>query len=129
MLVVGLEGAMRTSIVFFLIALAAGCAAPDSRTEQAPAALASEPSTAISVTICGEVQHPQAYSFPASTRLADALNQAGGFSEFAARKAVHVRHKDGTLWKYNLRQPGKRGYGGDIVLRDGDVVMVPRLLS
>jgi len=120
---------MRTTIVLLLLALAAGCAAPVPRTEQSAARLAPEPSITISVTIWGEVQHPQAYSFPAGTRLADAISRAGGFGEWAAKKAVQVRRKDGSTYQYNLRRPGKRGYGGDTVLRDGDLVLVPRLLS
>ena len=120
------EHAMRTPLAVLFLVAVVGCTAPSHEAQQASLPL--ETSSPIRVVVCGEVQHPHEYCFLTGIRLADAINRAGGFSEQAARKAVTVLRKDGTFYKYDLR-PGKRGHGGDAVLRDGDTVLVPQRLS
>ena len=117
---------MRTPLAVLFLVAAVGCTAP--RHEAQQASLPLETSSPITVVVGGAVQHPHEYCFPTGIRLADAINRAGGFSEWASRKAVTVLRKDGTLYKYDL-SPGKRGHGGDAVLRDGDTVLVPQRLS
>ena len=120
---------MRTFSSVLIMALAVGCSAPREYVAPAGKDAVAETSSPISVSVDGEVQHPQESSFPGGIRLADAIARAGGFTEFAARHKVKVLHRDGTCCRYNLLHPGKKDYGGDVRLRDGDTVLVPRRLS
>ena len=122
---------MRIIAALLLVAFAAGCAAPKRPPAQAvPLRPTFPPAPAgfISVVVWGEVSHPQLYSFPKNTRLAEAIRVVGGFKSLAQKNAVRVRHRDGTLDQYDL-QPGDPNYAGDTVLSDGDVLIVPRRLS
>ena len=119
-----------TRLIYILAVLfVVSCAAPQHHSEESRQHTTVFSPTSISVGVWGDVQHPQQYSFPAGIRLADAIARAGGVTEWAARKAVTIRRKDGTLWRYNLLHPGRKDYGGNASLRDGDLVYVPRLLS
>ena len=116
---------MRITASLLLVALAVTCAAPVPGTEQAATPPAAEQPVSISVVVYGQVQQPNKFSFPAGTRLRDAIYRAGGFSEWAAKRRVRVQHRDGSRNDYNLERAGHRDYGGDTVLRDGDMVIVP----
>lgn len=91
------------------------------------ATLPASPAGFMSVVVWGEVPHPQVYSLPQNTRLAEAIRLTGGFKPQAQKSAVRVRHRNGWLDQYNL-EPGDPHYAGNTVLHDGDVIIVPRRL-
>jgi hypothetical protein len=86
---------MRTFIVLLFLSLAVGC----SSTRPAPAGQ-------ISVSIKGEVHHPGRYFVPQGASLAEALQQAGSFTDYAYLKSVEITHRDGAVAHCNFRADG-----------------------
>ena len=83
------------------------------------------------VLIQGRVRREGWVSIPATRRLmlSDAIQEAGGFSQFAKRNNIRVsrRLKDGTIkrFKIDLEEIGKQGKTeNDMLLQSGDVVYV-----
>ena len=93
------------------------------RTELGPAT--------IDVYFLGEVNAPGAQAVPRGTTFLQALALGGGLTPFAADKRVQLRRIDtrnGTsqLVKINYRALTRgAGISRDIVLSDGDVILVP----
>lgn len=83
------------------------------------------------VYIQGRVRREGWVSIPATRRLmlSDAIQEAGGFAQFAKRNNIRVsrRLKDGTIkrFKIDLEEIGRQGRTeNDMLLQSGDVVYV-----
>ena len=83
------------------------------------------------VYIQGRVHREGWVSIPATRRLmlSDAIQEAGGFAQFAKRSNIRVsrRMKDGSIkrFKINLEEIGRQGRTeNDMLLQSGDVVYV-----
>lgn len=97
-------------------------------TLQDPAQLAGE---TIDIYFLGEINVPGAQAVPRGTTFLQALALGGGLTPFAADKRVQLRRIDtrnGTsqLVKINYRALTRgAGISRDIILSDGDVILVP----
>ena len=98
--------------------------------EPAAPIVASGPA-AIDVFIMGEVANPGKASIDRGTSLLQFLAEAGGFTPFAATKRVQVHRTDPKTGKplaysfnYRAVEQGKAAVNS-IILRDGDIVVVP----
>jgi polysaccharide biosynthesis/export protein len=81
------------------------------------------------VSVMGEVQRPGWVPVTSTTRVVDAISNAGGFTQFASRRKVRViRHlpdRDVTyVFNYSAYAAG-RGPDTNVRLESGDVVIVP----
>lgn len=85
----------------------------------------------IDVYFLGEVTKPGLIAVKPGTTLLQALAQGGGFTSFAATKRVQLRRTDPATGQQVLRQINYRALSDgatlsrDIVLADGDVILVP----
>lgn len=85
----------------------------------------------ISIYFLGEVAKPGLLAVRPGTTLLQALAQGGGFTNFAATKRVQLRRTDRTTGQQIVRQINYRALSDgaalsrDIVLADGDVILVP----
>ncbi len=106
--------------VFTSIARVAPPAFPGSLTPTGPT---------IDVFIMGEVNAPGKYLATEGTTILQVLAQAGGLTNFAARKRIELRRADskaGAVNKYKYNYDGSgSGIKGNTVLKTGDVVVVP----
>lgn len=86
----------------------------------------------ISVFFLGEVAKPGGVNVPPGTTFLQALAMGGGFSNFAALKRVQIRRTDPTtgaqtLYTINYKALSKGAeLRGNIVLQEGDVILVPQ---
>ena len=99
---------MRTFLASLCFSLVIGCSST------APA-----PVGQIAVSINGEVHHPSKYFLSQGVSLSEALQRAGGFTEFAYLKRIRITHRDGTLVQCDFRKDGEH-----FILVDGDQVAV-----
>lgn len=80
------------------------------------------------ISVLGEVKTANSFALERDIRVSEAVALAGGHTELAATSRVRVVRRDGdatTLYLVNLDHV-KRGDGAtDMVLRRGDVVVVP----
>jgi len=79
--------------------------------------------------VTGEVAKPGRYEFRRSVNILQAIALAGGLGPFAAEHRIKIRRKENgseTLYEfdYDAFTSGK-DLTGNMVLRDGDVVIVP----
>ncbi|MCX8955023.1 polysaccharide biosynthesis/export family protein [Ruegeria sp. NA] len=83
----------------------------------------------IDIFIMGEVNIPGKFLATEGTTILQVLAQAGGLTNFAARKRIELRRADsktGVMNKYIYNYNGSGGgIQGNTVLRTGDVVVVP----
>lgn len=83
----------------------------------------------IEVFIMGEVNVPGKHLASEGTTILQVLAQAGGLTNFAARKRIELRRADtktGVMNKFNYNYNGSGGgIQGNTVLKAGDVVVVP----
>jgi len=111
---------VKTSIILLggMLLLIAGCSGEKPRTATAP------PQYAV-VYVDGEVQRHGAIAWTNGMTLQDAINAAGGFTDFAPR---HVRliHPDGSFQKYGRNSQGI--LTKNPALQPGDRIFVPRVL-
>lgn len=82
------------------------------------------------VFITGEVLRPGPYVVRQPTTLMQAISLAGGLAPYAAKKRIQVRRRapggDETIYVFNYRAyEAGADLEGNIVLRAGDVIMVP----
>ena len=82
------------------------------------------------VYISGEVLKPGPYPLKPPIDIAQAIALAGGLSPFAARSRIQIHRKiDGTesilVFDYKAFQSGTGSPENNIVLRPGDVVIIP----
>lgn len=95
---------------------------------QAPA---TSSSGSISVYMMGEIAAPGQKSLSRGTTLLQALAETGGFTAFAAKKRIVLRRTDARTGKQSVSTINYKAIadgaavGGDIVLRSGDVIIVP----
>lgn len=75
------------------------------------------------VTVAGEVQKPNVYSFPPSTTVSQALALAGGATERGRPNRVQVFRQD-KVFTVDLTRPDAKG--AQMRTRSGDQITVPR---
>jgi len=78
-----------------------------------------------SYSITGEVNRPGRYPLIVTKTVFEAVNDAGGFREFADRKHIKILRKDGTRLEFNYNEfvGGKRPEK-NVPLENGDTVLV-----
>jgi polysaccharide export outer membrane protein len=82
------------------------------------------------VSVLGEVKKPGMYAFKSSATVLDAIAVSGGLNDFAARSKIVVIRNDGNgnskRIPVNYNRIVSSGAEGDnVVLRPGDIVLVP----
>ena len=82
------------------------------------------------IFITGEVVRPGSYIVRQPTTLIQAIALAGGVGPYAAKRRIQVRRRtsggDETIYMFNYRAyEAGEGLEGNIMLRAGDVIMVP----
>jgi len=83
------------------------------------------------VFMMGEITAPGAKSLKRGTTLIQALAESGGFTRFAAQKRIILRRSDRRTGKQSVHRINYKAIadgaaiGRDIVLKDGDVIIVP----
>lgn len=82
------------------------------------------------VFLTGEVLRPGPYVVRQPTTLMQAISLAGGLGPYAAKKRIQVRRRapggDETIYVFNYRAyEAGADLEGNIVLKAGDVIMVP----
>jgi polysaccharide export outer membrane protein len=89
-------------------------------------------SSLVRVFLLGEVNSPGAKEFEPGVTLLQALSTSGGFTNFAATKRLQLRRTDPftgaqgvTVINYRAIAEGA-ALSQDIVLTDGDVILVPQ---
>ncbi|MGZ2260312.1 polysaccharide biosynthesis/export family protein [Roseobacter sp. A03A-229] len=88
------------------------------------------PSDAINVYFTGEINAPGLRPMASRTTFLQAIAQSGGFTRFAATKRVQLRRTDSsgkhTVYTINYKALANgAGFENDIILQDGDVILVP----
>ncbi len=84
----------------------------------------------ISVFAMGEVTNPGKVSVSPGTTLLQFLAQSGGLTRFAATKRIQLRRTDAktgmeTVYNYNYKAVQEGASAPAIVLKSGDIVVVP----
>lgn len=85
----------------------------------------------VDIFMMGEIGSPGARALPRGTTLIQALATTGGFTKFAATKRILLRRTNPdtgaqTVSKINYKAIADgAAVGTDVVLRDGDVIIVP----
>lgn len=85
----------------------------------------------IDVYMIGEIAAPGEKKMARGTTLIQALAETGGFTKFAATKRILLRRTDSRTGKQTVSRINYKAIadgaavGNDIVLRDGDVIIVP----
>ncbi len=85
----------------------------------------------IDVYMIGEIATPGEKKLGRGTTLIQALAETGGFTKFAATKRIVLRRTDPRTGKQTVSRINYKAIadgaavGNDIVLRDGDVIIVP----
>ena len=88
-------------------------------------------SASIDVYIMGEISSPGEKQLKRGTTLLQALAETGGFTAFAAKKRIILRRTNSRTGEQSVSKINYKAIadgaavGGDIVLRDGDVIIVP----
>lgn len=82
------------------------------------------------IFVTGEVARPGSYVVRQPTTLMQAIALAGGLGQYASKKRIQVRRRapggDETIFMFNYRAyEAGADLEGNIVLRAGDVIMVP----
>jgi len=79
----------------------------------------------ISVFLMGEASNPGKLSVEPGSTLLQVLAQAGGFTDFAAKKRIQLR-RGGSVYVFNYTEIEKQGGAGfDTVVAEGDVIVIP----
>ena len=73
------------------------------------------------INVLGEVLNPTAFEFSKNLSVNDAIENAGGFQQFADKKRVYVIKANGTVEKAS-----RNIFVGNSGLEPGDTVIVPR---
>ena len=83
------------------------------------------------VYMMGEIASPGEKRLRRGTTLVQALAETGGFTSFAATKRIVLRRIDRSTGQQSVSRINYKAIadgaavGGDVVLRDGDVIIVP----
>ena len=79
------------------------------------------PKNTNTINVLGEVLNPVAFEFTKRLSVKEAINQAGGYKQFADKKRVYVIKANGIV------ETAKRNiFLGDSYLEPGDTIVVPR---
>lgn len=87
--------------------------------------------TSIHIYMMGEITAPGEKMLKRGTTLVQALAETGGFTSFAATKRIVLRRIDKRTGQHSVHRINYKAIadgaavGGDVVLRDGDVIIVP----
>lgn len=85
----------------------------------------------VHVYMMGEITTPGEKHLRRGTTVVQALAETGGFTSFAATKRIVLRRTDKRTGQQSVHKINYKAIadgaavGGDIVLRDGDVIIVP----
>jgi polysaccharide export outer membrane protein len=85
----------------------------------------------VRIYMIGEIAAPGEKRMRRGTTLVQALAETGGFTSFAATKRIVLRRTDRRTGQQSVSKINYKAIadgaavGGDIVLRDGDVIIVP----
>ena len=85
----------------------------------------------MNVYVMGEIASPGEKQLRRGTTLLQALAETGGFTAFAAKKRIILRRTNSRTGEQSVSKINYKSIadgaavGGDIVLRDGDVIIVP----
>lgn len=81
------------------------------------------------VTILGQVQSPGVFEVPPHRQLTlvEAIGMAGGATRIANTKKIRLKRRGAEVRTINLKDI-TNGKGGDVPLRDGDIVTIPESL-
>ena len=87
-------------------------------------------SGSIAVFVMGEVTHPGKMRVSKGTTILQFLAESGGLTRFAATKRIQVHRTDRktgqeTVYAYNYHAVQNGGSSTNIVLKSGDVIVVP----
>jgi len=78
------------------------------------------------VHVSGEVQRPGTYRIPASTRLSEVMQMAGGILDRGSERRLELRRRDGTRRRVDLTSFKTTGnLDANPYLLDDDVIFVP----
>ena len=73
------------------------------------------------INVLGEVLNPIAFEYSKEINIRSAIDQAGGYQQFADKRRVYVIKANGTIEK-----PRNNVFVGNVDLEPGDSVIVPR---
>ncbi len=75
--------------------------------------------------VAGEVNRPGPYPLVVQKTVFEAINDAGGFREFADQKHIKILRKDGTRLEFNYKEfvSGKHPEK-NVVIENGDTILV-----
>jgi polysaccharide export outer membrane protein len=82
----------------------------------------------VKVSVLGMVKLPGRYELRTQTTVLEALALAGGLSEFAKRDQITIFRRDGQRWQrlgFDYSNVLSRGVEENVVLRPGDIIVVP----
>lgn len=83
------------------------------------------PDPVIAIYVMGEIGNPGKLDVKPGTNVLQMFAIMGGFTNFAATKRIQLR-RDTTVYRLNYDQIEAGGQGGQTVLHDGDVIVVPQ---
>ena len=82
----------------------------------------------IRVHVVGEVNFPNTYFATPVDRVSRLLEIAGGLTDWADPRFIEIRHKDGTVSKFNYSKYIHTGdFSENILLKAGDIIFVPSM--
>ena len=84
-----------------------------------------EPDPVINIYVMGEIGNPGRLEVKPGTNVLQMFAIMGGFTQFAATKRIQLR-RNATVYRLNYDQIEAGGQGGQTVLHDGDVIVVPQ---
>ena len=73
------------------------------------------------INVLGEVLNPIAFEFTNKLSLSSAIDQAGGYQQFADKRRVYVIRANGIV-----ERQSRNIFGGTVDLESGDTIVVPR---
>ncbi len=73
------------------------------------------------INVLGEVLNPIAFEFTNKLSLSSAIDQAGGYQQFADKRRVYVIRANGIV-----ERQSRNIFGGTVDLEPGDTIVVPR---
>jgi hypothetical protein len=109
---------VKAYFAYLCLVLALGCSEPRPSTKDHPSAPPPHPGQ-ICVSVSGQVHQPGKYFLPEGSKLRDAVQEAGGFTDFAILRRITIHHPNFVQEDCNFRVTG-----GDIILSDGDRIVV-----
>ena len=73
------------------------------------------------INVFGEVLNPLAFEFSEDTSVRSAIDNAGGYQQYADKRRVFVISASGITKKAN-----RNIFTGNVILEPGDTIVVPR---